>query len=180
MIKSLSTMTVYQLRMECKKLKIRRYSKLRKKELRELVENHYRKQQVEKLEKDETIFCYPEILKEIYSFVDFDNTDLQRKKLISNVPQKIEKLKNYLNEYSRKQVRCRRQYLISIGYGSFWSLKDDIIFNEYLTYSLEKLMTSKKEVLYKWLKGLQYKVTKKIRKKEMKDMVKKYYTELYE
>ena len=165
MIKTLSTMTVYQLKLECKKLKIRGYSKLRKKGIRELLENHYRKEEIKKYEKDESIFCYPEILREIYSYVDLDKVDEERRKLIKNIPEKNKKLKKYIEIYYTKKAREKRPYLLTVGYGSLWSLKDDILFNEYLTYSLEKLMKSKKEILYRWLKGLQYKVTRKLKKK---------------
>ena len=115
MIKSYAMMTVYQLRMECKRLKIRGYSKLRKKELRELVENHARKEQVKEIQKDEDIFCYPEILKEIYSYVDMDNTNEERKKLLKNLESETLKLNRYREIYSKKKLREKRQYLNKIG-----------------------------------------------------------------
>lgn len=178
MIKSYATMTVYDLKMECKRLKIRGYSKLRKKELRELVENYTRKEQVKTMETEETIFCYPEILKTIYSYVDVDNTNEERKKLLQDPLSKQKILKKYLAEYNKKRVRERKGYLLSIGFRNKYDIVDRITQCEILSYEYEKLIKCNKSVLYIWLKGLEYKVTQKIKKKEMKEMVEKYYKEI--
>lgn len=180
MIKSYAMMTVYQLRMECKRLKIRGYSKLRKKELRELVENHARKEQVKEIQKDEDIFCYPEILKEIYSYVDMDNTNEERKKLLKNLESETLKLNRYREIYSKKKLREKRQYLNKIGLKNLWQLKNKIEQYGYMSYDLKLLMKSRKNILYLWLKGLEYKVKKDMKKKEMKELVEKYYKELNE
>lgn len=180
-IKSLRTMTVYQLKLECKKMGIKRYSHLRKKELRELVENEKRKKEMEIHKNDKNIFCYPEILKEIYSFVDMDNTDIKRIEKIKNAKKDLIKHKTHYEGINAiKCNRKKRQYVLKNGYTSAYHILDSYNYTLYLTYNLEILKKSKKEILYQWLRNLEYKVPRKTRKGEMKKLVEKYYNELLE
>lgn len=159
-------------------MKIRGYSKLRKANLIELVESHKRKKQVAELEKEESIFCYPEILREIYSFAIVDDTDLQRVKKIKEAKNNLKIIDEQFKIYDTKSTRQKRQYLISIGYGGREHIKDTKLDLETLLLPLSVLMKSKKDIMYRWFRTLGYKVLRKTLKRDMKKLVEEYYTEL--
>ena len=182
---SISKMTVYELRCKCKKMKLKRYSKLRKKELIEFVKEHINKQkrdkEVEIINKEENIFCYPDILKEIYSYVDYDDTKEKRKKMIEKAEDRDKELKELFTEFFKLKGRNnQKNFLKKYNYTSRWGLKDDLMNNNTLRMSLEELETTIKDNLYRWLKVLRIKVTKKMKKKEMKELVIKNYNEIME
>lgn len=178
-IKSISTMTVYELRMRCKEMKLKRYSHLRKNELIILIENEMRNKYYEGQKNDKSIFCYPEVLKEIYSYLDFDDIDKQRKERIEKSEKNLEIYDKHLANVNKiKNNRKKRKYALENGFNSVWQIKQLLEEDIILSLEYKILIKSKKEVLYIWLKTLSYKVTRKVKKAEMRKLVEKYYKEL--
>lgn len=179
---SVELMTVYEMKLMCKKMKLKRYSRLRKKDLKQFLKDHIdveqREKQMKQLETD-NIFCYPDILKEIYSYVDYDNTKTIRKEMIQKSFEKREKCIILLDKYKLLKSRIERKtFLRQNLYTSIWSLREELNRCIALRYSLDELKKQRKETLYIWLKTLKYKVVRKMLKKDMLLMVIKSYEEI--
>jgi len=168
-VTTIEGMTVYQLKMKCKEFKIKNYSKLRKPDLIKLVKNadqeRAKKEEITQID-DETIFCYPEILQEIYSYIEIDNTNETRKKLILESQEKAKFYNQMYWKYQRGNTNTKLKTLKECGItwdlNRPWKSHDEIflLYHGYfaLTHTPSTFKRLRVEYLRCWLRILNYKV----------------------
>lgn len=176
---NLNLLKVKELKIKCKELNIKKYSKLKKNELIILIENKIKKKEIEQIQ-TENIFCYPDILNIIYEYININNLNEERKKIIKKAKEEHDIIFQYYWTYSHlKTIEEQKDYLKSINYNNINELEDKEKLYRILKSDFEnELLCSSKQVLYIWLTALQYKVKKNLCKSELIYLVEKYYFEL--
>lgn len=118
--KSLEMMTRKELVDFCKENKIKGYSKLKKIELIEYAKEYLGKTHIENLKKDESIFCYPDIIDEIYSFLKFeDNTKQKRIEKIIKTREECLKYNTIWCNFPTENVNDFDNIVKQYGFGSY-------------------------------------------------------------
>lgn len=180
-------MKVFELKLKCKELGLRGYSRLRKKQLQNFVINHLKKKQEEEVKKQKGLFCYPDIITKIYQFVDYDDTNKKRKDMIINSQKEIIRLQKIQEDISEINMSAREQRLFfrnnNTEFRGSYHLKELIFRNVILSRNLEELNNNKltlKNDLKIWIKTLKLPVggLSKLRKNQLLDIVNEKYEEI--
>jgi len=171
-------MNKYQLIMECKKLKIKKYSKWNKKTLIQNLCDFTKKQQSNIIKNENNLFCYPEIIDTIYQYVNISSIDIYRTNIIQEYNQ--QELLKYQELYDNLiilPIRERKYFLRNNGFLSKYSIIHKIRDIKIINMALSDII-KKKENCYLWLSILKYTVSRKMLKSELIDLVINYYHEL--
>lgn len=171
--------TVFQLKLMCKELGIRGYSGKRKLWIQNRIKKHLNQKQEKEMKKVTGLFCYPEIIQTIYQYHTVDDVDLKRKNVLINAKKEYTKTSKLIEDYEHYARIPRRNAIKKYNYRNWYHLQDE---NRNF-WILQRTDFNKmlKNDLKIWLKILGYKPKgglSKLRKKQLKEMVIKYNTEL--
>lgn len=171
--------TVFQLKLMCKELGIKRYSGKRKLWIQNKIKTHLNKQQQTEVQKAKGLFCYPEIIQTIYQYHTVDDVDLKRKNILDNAKKEYERTKKLIEQVGSLNRRVQNKVLKKYNYRNFKHLT----YESYDFWILSRKDFNKMYVreLKIWLKRLGYKPKggiSKLRKKQLYEMVVKYNEEL--
>ena len=183
---SIRLMKVFELKLKCKELKIKGYSRLRKRELQDFIINYLKKKQENEIKKQKGLFCYPDIIQKIYEYVDYDDTNRKRKEVIINSKKEIlrlQKLKKGINDLKMTPRATRLFYRNDTEFNGSYFLNNEIYKNKVLNKSLEELNNKKltlKNDLKVWIKTLKLPIKglSKLRKNQLLDIVNEKYSEI--
>ena len=142
--------TRYQMKLKCKSLGIKYPSKMKKNDLIQYLKTEINKQNKKfqkDLEKEENIFCYPDIIKEIYSFIDNDIVSRERKDILQSYKDKYD-------DYHKNNILYRDHYTITI-----------------MVSNRDKIRKFSKYNLKLWLRTLKIKYKSKFLKRQLLDLV---------
>ena len=175
--KTISVMNVYQLKLKCKQLKIKGYSKLRKAELKRKIFNYYKEQQKEEIAKQKGLFVYDDIISIIYQYVDVDDIHTKRKEMIFNSKRELKKIKNILYSEMKyiKRITSKKKYVRDNypEYKSYYNMLKQFKSFKILNKSIITLNNKKttKEELKIWLQTLKITVNGGIGKKKKRELL---------
>jgi hypothetical protein len=167
--------TRYQLKLKCESLGLKYKSKMKKQDLLEYVKKGILKKkekEYKNVEKEENIFCYPDVLKIIYSYVDFDPAYEERKNLILTSKKLYKKEESNGTEFPKDKW---------VKYWNEWSDKSKKLYGlTILKLNLKELKQLPKYKLKIWLEHLGYKFKKSMYKYEYKNLVIREYNKIFE
>lgn len=183
---SIRLMKVFDLKLKCKELGIKGYSRLRKKELQDFIIDYLKKKQENVIKKQKGLFCYPDIITKIYEYVDYDDTNKKRKEIIINSKKEIlrlEKLKKEINDLGMTSRVMRLFYRNETEFHSIYDLNHQLYKNIVLNKSLEDLNNNKltlKNDLKIWIKALKLPIIRlnKLRKNTLLGIINEKYPEI--
>lgn len=183
---SIRLMKVFDLKLKCKELGIKGYSRLRKKELQDFIIDYLKKKQENVIKKQKGLFCYPDIITKIYEYVDYDDTNKKRKEIIINSKKEIlrlEKLKKEINDLGMASRVMRLFYRNETEFHSIYDLNHQLYKNIVLNKSLEDLNNNKltlKNDLKIWIKALKLPIIRlnKLRKNTLLGIINEKYPEI--
>lgn len=178
-LNSVEFLTVFQLKMVCKNLKIRGYSGKRKSIVQNMIITYLKNKQEKEIQETKGLFCYPEIIQTIYEYHNIDDVDYKRKNIIKNAKKEYERTKIIITKFANVPWRERNAELKKLKY-RHWN---DIL-NE--NYGLAILMRTDFNKMLKrdlkiWLQTLGYKPKgglSKLRKNQLLNLVEKHVEEL--
>jgi hypothetical protein len=171
--------TVFQLKLMCKELGIKRYSGKRKLWIQNKIKTHLNKQQQTEVQKAKGLFCYPEIIQTIYQYHTVDDVDLKRKNILDNAKKEYERTKKLIKDFESCPRRVKNKELKKYNYINWYHLVDEN--RNFWTLHRKDFNKMLKNELKMWLKKLGYKPKggiSKLRKKQLYEMVVKYNEEL--
>lgn len=170
--KPFEVMNRFELVLECKKLKIKGYSKMKKKELIKNLKKIYNDSLQTHYKKEESLFFYPDIITEIFSYIELNSIDEYRKKLIKNAPRELKKANTVYDKIKvMTNYRKIRRYVEQNNYISQWDVSNKLNINRILVKTEKELSHSVKNEKYIWLKTLKYKVKRSMRNGELMTMI---------
>jgi hypothetical protein len=183
---SIRLMKVFDLKIKCKQLGIKGYSRFRKRELQDFIIDYLKKKQENEIKTQKGLFCYPDIISKIYEFVDYDDTNQKRKEVIINSKKEIlrlQKLKKGINDLNMTPRATRLFYRNDSEFHSSYYLNAEIYKNIVLNKNLEELNNKKltlKNDLKTWIKTLKLPIKglSKLRKNQLLDIVNEKYSEI--
>jgi nitrogenase subunit NifH len=171
-LNSVEFLTVYNLKLLCKKLGIKGYSGKRKLWIQTTIRNHLTKQQEKEMIKVKGLFCYPEIIQTIYQYHTVDDVDLKRIDMMKTAKKDMKKVSEFLELLEDTPMRSRKYLCRENNYRNMWHVKDILCQYEVLTRTDFKKFLKKD--LKRWLQALHYKPKGglcKLRKKQLYDLV---------
>jgi hypothetical protein len=189
--------TVVQLKMECRTLGIKGFSKFKKADLikfliskKEDIDQERKIEIQNNLEQEDSIYSFPGIIDMIHSYAKSDE-NLEKRKEIVNF---------YKAQYDRSIIcfeTCRLQNISSydkkimlldngftarkyhLFYDGFYHLRNDLYMSKTFTYDKETLLTKNKTILMDWAKKLNFKVSQKMKKSQIVEIVMREYDLIY-
>jgi hypothetical protein len=171
--------TVFQLKLMCKELGIRRYSGKRKLWIQNRIKKHLNQKQEKEMKKVKGLFCYPEIIQVIYQYHTVDDVDLKRKNLLKNSHKEYLKTKKLIEDYGHLKTRPRRVEIKKHNFRNWYDLLDqNEAFYVLARQDFDKML---KKHLKLWLKTLGYKPKgglSKLRKGQLLSLLRKHNEEL--
>lgn len=177
--KPFEIMNKFELIFECKKLKIKKYSKWNKQRLIKELHDYTKKQEKNIVKTEENIFCYPEIIDTIYEYVNYSKMDIYRENIKNeNNKEKFEKIQKIYEIYESLPIIEKKLYLRENGYLSKYNLQNEMLNIKVVNMKYEEIIKLK-DYCYRWLNMFHYPVFKKMRKIEMVIMIKKEMKKIY-
>lgn len=171
-------MTRYNLIMECKKLKIKGYSKMKKKEIVKIVKKIYNNSMQTHYKNENSLFFYPDIIGQIFSYIESNSVEDYRKKLIKDAPTQYKKANTVYNNCALMFFNQKKQYIRQNNY-----IDQQDLFNKLEMYSVlilthTQLLKGKKNNIYLWLKTMKYNVTRNMTKQVLINHLNEAFKEL--
>jgi len=176
--KPFEMMNRYELVMECKKLKIRKYSKMKKKELIKVVKKGYNNSMQTHYKNEDSLFFYPDIIGKIFSYIDNNTIEDYRKKLLKEAPTKFKKALTVYNKTIGMLYSQEKLYIRQNNYTSRRDLEDKLEMYSILKMEQQQLTLQKKNYIYLWLKYMKYNVTRKMTKTHLINLLNEAFKEL--
>ena len=190
--------TVAQLKMECRELGLKGFYKLKKAELIIFLNDNKadidqeRKVEIKNnFENEDSIYSFPGIIDIIHSYAKSDE-DLEKRKEI---------VKFYKKKYDRAVIcyeTCKHQNISTrdkkiklldngfcdikyhLFYDGYYYLRCDLNNFKIFTYDKKTLLTKKKSILMEWAKKLNFKVSQKMLKRQIVEIVTREYDMIYD
>ena len=171
-------MTRYDLIMQCKKLKIRGYSKMKKKEIIKVVRKVYNESMQKHYKNENSLFFYPDIIGNIFSYIESNTVEDYRKKLIKEAPKKYKKANTVYKKSLDMHFSEKKIYFRQNNYTSRSDLEEKLKMYSILQMEQQQLTWQRKENIYLWLKYMKYNATRRLRKDQLIELVNLAFKEL--